>query len=163
MGNIKDEVEVDVTPGGDIVHEGMAFPSISAFALVVLRSRNAERQACDGWKEVSPGGACRRLCPSSRSECSEVWVSDLAGGLLVLCARSQPLLLVHAQCTIADLAAAAAAAQRGGLPEERTVGLLAATPCHARDTLRVQVRFNGGKMEVLRKECLQKMFEMGEL
>lgn len=76
VGNIKDEVEVDVTPGGDIVHEGMAFPSISAFALVVLRSRNAERQACDGWKEV---------------------------------------------------------------------------------------RFNGGKMEVLRKECLQKMFELGEL
>lgn len=39
-------------PAGVIVYAGDSYSSISSFALAAARSRNPQRQACDGWKEV---------------------------------------------------------------------------------------------------------------
>lgn len=76
VGNIKEEVDVEITRAGDIVHEGAAYPSISAFALAVLRSRNSDRQACDGWKEVRLNGVkmdvTRKQCLQRMFELGEL-------------------------------------------------------------------------------------------
>lgn len=34
------------------MYAGDSYSSISSFALAAARSRNPQRQACDGWKEV---------------------------------------------------------------------------------------------------------------
>lgn len=35
---------------------GQEYPSISSFALHVLKTRNPDRRACDGWREVRLAG-----------------------------------------------------------------------------------------------------------
>lgn len=41
---------------GVLVWAGQEYPSISSFALHVLKTRNPERRACDGWREVRLNG-----------------------------------------------------------------------------------------------------------
>jgi len=49
-------VTAQVMPGGSIMYAGEEHHSISSFALAAARSRNPQRQACDGWKEVRLNG-----------------------------------------------------------------------------------------------------------
>jgi len=49
-------VAATVQPSGVILYAGEEHTSISAFALAAARSRNPQRQACDGWKELRLGG-----------------------------------------------------------------------------------------------------------
>lgn len=45
-------VTARISSGGVITYEDEQYQSISSFALAAARSRNPNRQACDGWKEV---------------------------------------------------------------------------------------------------------------
>jgi hypothetical protein len=45
-------VTASVNPAGVITYGQEQYQSISSFALAAARSRNPNRQACDGWKEV---------------------------------------------------------------------------------------------------------------
>lgn len=45
-------VTASISSGGIITYENDQYQSISSFALAAARSRNPNRQACDGWKEV---------------------------------------------------------------------------------------------------------------
>lgn len=60
-------------PAGEILYCGNAYPSISAFALVVLRSRNSERIACDGWREVRHNGIKMEVL---RKECLRMMLEN---------------------------------------------------------------------------------------
>eukprot|EP00198_Chlamydomonas_reinhardtii_P008108 XP_001697445.1 predicted protein [Chlamydomonas reinhardtii] len=73
VGTIKEEVSVEVRPSGEILYCGNAYPSISAFALVVLRSRNSERIACDGWREVRHNGIKMEVL---RKECLRMMLEN---------------------------------------------------------------------------------------
>lgn len=49
-------VTASVAANGIIAYNSEQYQSISSFALAAARSRNPNRQACDGWKEVRMQG-----------------------------------------------------------------------------------------------------------
>ncbi|KXZ48669.1 hypothetical protein GPECTOR_26g572 [Gonium pectorale] len=72
VGQSRDShIQVEITAAGEVVHGGVPYPSLSSFALAVLRCRNIHRLACDGWHEVRLGGV---KMTEFRQRCVELMV-----------------------------------------------------------------------------------------